>query len=65
MRVTWVSEQKGLKSWLTGDNRDEWLVQQLKEKRKCRILCVTITLGVIITIAAAVLVAYYFLKIHK
>jgi hypothetical protein len=47
------------------NGRDGWLVQQQREKRKCRIMCVTTTLAVILAIIAAVLVAYYFLKVRK
>ncbi|KIN04157.1 hypothetical protein OIDMADRAFT_26774 [Oidiodendron maius Zn] len=44
---------------------DEWLAEQYKERRKCRIICGVITAAVILAILTVVLVAYYFLKIRN
>jgi len=43
---------------------DQWLVQQHKEKRRCRILCVSITFAVILVIAAVTTVAFYLAHIR-
>ncbi|KAH6671313.1 hypothetical protein B0J14DRAFT_93090 [Halenospora varia] len=39
---------------------DEWLLQQRKEKRNCRLLCASITLLVALIIIAAAVVGWYF-----
>lgn len=39
-------------------NRDEWLDLQYREKRRCRALCVTITLAMMVAIVAVVSMAF-------
>jgi len=46
-------------------SQDEWLAQQHKEKRRCRILCVSITTAVALVIVAAAIVGWYFTKVRK
>ncbi len=50
---------------LTNYDRDEWLAQQLMEKRRCRIMCASITLVVLLVIIAAAIVGYHFTKVRK
>jgi len=50
---------------LTSDGRDEWLAQQHKEKRHCRILCASITGIVLLVVIAAAIVGWYFTKVKK
>jgi len=47
------------------DTNNDWLQKQHKEKRRCRILCVTITLLIIILGVGGGVVAWYFLKGRK
>jgi hypothetical protein len=63
LKVVWGREVLEL-SLICG-YRDQWLAMQYKEKRKCRAMCVAITLVVMIVIAAVVSVGYYFLKVRK
>ncbi|KAF4627962.1 hypothetical protein G7Y89_g10189 [Cudoniella acicularis] len=44
---------------------DEWLQQQRREKRNCRLLCLGITAVVAIIIIAAAVVGWYFTHVHK
>jgi len=39
---------------------DQWLDQQRREKRRCRILCMSITLAVLLVIIAGGVVGWYF-----
>jgi len=41
---------------------DQWLEQQHKDKRRCRTICVVITISVIIVLAAAAVVGWYFVN---
>jgi len=43
---------------------DQWLAQQHKEKRRCRIVCVSITFAVILVLAAAAMVGWYFVSVR-
>lgn len=47
------------------DKKDEWLAQQHKEKRHCRILCASITGIVLLVVIAAAIVGWYFTKVKK
>lgn len=58
----WLSRGQALADT---DYRDEWLAQQYREKRRCRITCVAITLSVVTVVLSAVFVVYYFLKVRK
>lgn len=50
---------------LTSDGRDEWLAQQHREKRHCRILCASITGIVLLVVIAAAIVGWYVTKVKK
>ncbi|KAL3424864.1 hypothetical protein PVAG01_04145 [Phlyctema vagabunda] len=41
---------------------DQWLTQQHKEKRRCRVLCASITVVIAVTITAGAVVAWWFTK---
>lgn len=44
---------------------EDWLDQQYKEKRRCRFICIGVTILVSILVAAAVVVVLYFTgRIH-
>jgi hypothetical protein len=45
--------------------RNDWLAQQAKEKRRCRIVCMSITLAVLLVVIAAAIVGWYFTKVRK
>jgi hypothetical protein len=45
--------------------RDEWLAQQHREKRHCRVLCASITSVVVLLVIAAAIVGWYFTKVRK
>ncbi|TVY58135.1 hypothetical protein LCER1_G001915 [Lachnellula cervina] len=47
------------------DANNDWLQKQHKEKRRCRIMCVSITLMIIILGVGGGVVAWYFLKGRK
>ncbi|KAE9381332.1 hypothetical protein N431DRAFT_424893 [Stipitochalara longipes BDJ] len=64
--VTGDVEQGSQKSGKTSvDTKDEWLAQQHKEKRRCRILCASITGVLLLVIIAAAVVGWYFTKARK
>lgn len=44
---------------------NEWLVQQAKEKRHCRVVCMSITLVVVLVIVAGAVSGWYLRKVHK
>jgi hypothetical protein len=41
-------------------DRDDWLGQQRKEKRRCRVLCAVITVVIMILIAGGAFCGWYF-----
>ncbi|PMD52170.1 uncharacterized protein K444DRAFT_621318 [Hyaloscypha bicolor E] len=45
--------------------KDEWLAQQHREKRHCRVLCASITSVVVLLVIAAAIVGWYFTKVRK
>jgi len=61
-----VDSEKGLSPASSIDTKygADWLVQQHKEKRKCRIMCVAITFAVILVIAAAAVLGWYFVDVR-
>jgi hypothetical protein len=65
MYIYRIYDQQDEKRVLTSDGRDEWLAQQHKEKRHCRILCASITGIVLLVVIAAAIVGWYFTKVRK
>jgi cytoskeletal protein RodZ len=45
--------------------RNDWLAQQAREKRRCRVICMSISLAVMMVIIAAAIVGWYFTKVRK
>ncbi|PMD39729.1 hypothetical protein L207DRAFT_583582 [Hyaloscypha variabilis F] len=44
---------------------DEWLAQQHREKRHCRVLCASISGVVLVFVIATAVVGWYFTKVRK
>lgn len=64
--TTLVGIRGGMLNYIANQrHRHDWLTQQRREKRKCRILCVSITSAVILAIIAAVVVAWYLRNNNK
>ncbi|RAL62402.1 hypothetical protein DID88_004968 [Monilinia fructigena] len=59
LRVVFASERLENRKDPYGGGED-WLDQQYKEKRRCRLICMVVTFGVAILVAAAVVVVLYF-----
>jgi hypothetical protein len=65
MSIYQIYNQQAEKGVLTCDGRDEWLAQQHREKRHCRILCASITGIVLLVVIAVAIVGWYFTKVRK
>jgi hypothetical protein len=65
MSIYQIYEEQAKGRKLTVDGRDEWLAQQHREKRNCRILCASITGIVLLVVIAAAIVGWYFTKVRK
>ncbi|KAH8603076.1 hypothetical protein B0O99DRAFT_498474 [Bisporella sp. PMI_857] len=65
-RAETFDSEKGAKSPSSFNmkNEDQWLVQQHREKRRCRVICVSITLAVIIVVTAAAVCGWYFVNVR-
>ncbi|KAM3086779.1 hypothetical protein ACMFMG_000902 [Clarireedia jacksonii] len=52
--------KKEKKEKIYGYDGEDWLEQQYREKRRCRAICIGVTLLVAILVAAAVVIVLYF-----